>query len=88
MLSRTTQLTRPNGITTNYNYDSLSHLLSVLHQAGTNTLDGASCTYDPADKPGTDGTFTNFLSLVNKRKRIAVPVTSNLVIQSPQAPSS
>ena len=29
-------------------YDSVSHLLSVLHQAGANTLDGASYTYDPA----------------------------------------
>jgi len=26
----------------------VSHLLSVLHQAGVNTLDGASYTYDPA----------------------------------------
>jgi RHS repeat-associated protein len=26
----------------------VSHLLSVLHQAGANTLDGASYTYDPA----------------------------------------
>jgi hypothetical protein len=26
----------------------LSHLLSVLHQTGANTLDGASYTYDPA----------------------------------------
>src|SRR6202034_687813 len=47
-LSRRTQLTRPNGVNTNYSYDSLSHLLSVLHQTGTNTLDGASYTYDPA----------------------------------------
>ena len=39
-LSRRTQLTRPNGITTNYSYDAVSHLLSVLHQAGVNTLDG------------------------------------------------
>jgi RHS repeat-associated protein len=38
----------PNGVTTNCSYDSLSHLLSVLHQAGVNTLDGASYTYDPA----------------------------------------
>jgi RHS repeat-associated protein len=47
-LSRRTQLTRPNGVNTNYSYDSVSHLLSVLHQTGTNTLDGASYTYDSA----------------------------------------
>jgi hypothetical protein len=29
------QLTRPNGVNTNYNYASVSHLLSVLHQAGS-----------------------------------------------------
>jgi YD repeat-containing protein len=33
-LSRRTQMTSPNGITTNYTYDSLSRLLSVLHQEG------------------------------------------------------
>jgi YD repeat-containing protein len=47
-LSRRTQLTRPNGINTNYAYDSLSRLLSVLHQSGSTTVDGASYTYDPA----------------------------------------
>jgi len=41
-------LTRPNGVNTNYTYDSVSHLLSVLHQAGASTLDGAAYTYDPA----------------------------------------
>jgi YD repeat-containing protein len=34
-LSRRTSLTRPNGVNTSYTYDSLSRLLSVLHQAGT-----------------------------------------------------
>ena len=58
-LSRRTQLTRPNGISTNYNYDSLSHLLSVLHQAGTNTLDGASYTYDPAGNRTSKGNYLN-----------------------------
>jgi RHS repeat-associated protein len=58
-LSRRTQLTRPNGITTNYNYDSLSHLLSVLHQAGTNVLDGASYTYEPAGNRTTKGNYLN-----------------------------
>ena len=47
-LSRRTSLTRPNGVNTSYSYDSLSHLLSVAHQAGSNTLDGASYTYDAA----------------------------------------
>jgi RHS repeat-associated protein len=41
-LSRRTQLTRPNGIDTNYGYDAASNLLSILHQAGSTTLDGAS----------------------------------------------
>ena len=58
-LSRRTQLTRPNGINTNYGYDSVSHLLSVLHQAGTNTLDGASYTYDPAGNRSSDGNYLN-----------------------------
>jgi RHS repeat-associated protein len=60
-LSRRTQLTRPNGINTNYGYDSMSHLLSVLHQTGTNTLDGASYTYDPA---GNRTAKTNDLNAV------------------------
>jgi YD repeat-containing protein len=36
------QMTRPNGINTNYTYDSLSRLLSMLHQTGANTMDGAN----------------------------------------------
>ncbi|HEX7894888.1 MAG TPA: hypothetical protein VF447_11905, partial [Terriglobales bacterium] len=47
-LSRRTSLTRPNGVNTSYSYDSLSRLLSVLHQAGGTTIDGASYTYDNA----------------------------------------
>jgi RHS repeat-associated protein len=47
-LSRRTQLTRPNGISTNYTYDNLSRLLSVLHQLGGSTIDGASYTLDSA----------------------------------------
>jgi RHS repeat-associated protein len=58
-LSRRTLLTRPNGVNTSYSYDSVSHLLSVLHQAGTNVLDGASYTYDPA---GNRASKTNYLS--------------------------
>ena len=44
---------------TNYSYDSVSHLLSVLHQAGLNTLDGASYTYDAA---GNRQSKTNYLN--------------------------
>jgi YD repeat-containing protein len=58
-LSRRTSLTRPNGVNTNYAYDSVSHLLSVLHQAGLNTLDGASYTYDAA---GNRLSKTNYLN--------------------------
>jgi len=47
-LSRRTQMTRPNNITMNYGYDNLSRLLSVLHQAGTTTIDGATYTVDNA----------------------------------------
>lgn len=43
----------------NYSYDSVSHLLSVLHQAGVNTLDGASYTYDAA---GNRTAKTNYLN--------------------------
>lgn len=44
---------------TNYTYDSLSRLLSVLHQTGTTTLDGASYTYDAA---GNRTSKTNYLN--------------------------
>ncbi len=47
-LSRRTQMTRPNNITTNYSYDNLSRLLSVLHQAGSSTIDGTSYGLDNA----------------------------------------
>jgi YD repeat-containing protein len=57
-LGRRTQLTRPNGINTNYSYDSVSHLLSVVHQQSSNTLDGASYAYDPA---GNRISKTNYL---------------------------
>jgi RHS repeat-associated protein len=45
-LSRRTQMTRPNNVTTSYTYDNLSRLLSVLHQAGGSTIDGAGYTVD------------------------------------------
>ena len=60
-MSRRTQVTRPNGVTTNYSYDNLSRLLSVLHQVGTSTIDGAAYTYDSA---GNRPTKTNELSAV------------------------
>jgi len=41
-------MTRPNSVTTNYGYDNLSHLLSVLHQVSGSTIDGASYTVDSA----------------------------------------
>ena len=39
---------RPNGVNTSYGYDSVSRLLSLLHQQGANTVDGAIYTYDNA----------------------------------------
>ena len=46
-LGRRTSLTRPNGVNTSYTYDTLSRLLSVLHNGGA--LPGsASYTYDAA----------------------------------------
>ena len=47
-LSRRTQMTRPNSVTTNYTYDNLSHLTSVLHQLSGSTIDGASYALDSA----------------------------------------
>jgi len=41
-------MTRPNGVNTSYGYDNLSRLLSVLHQNGGVTIDGASYTVDNA----------------------------------------
>jgi YD repeat-containing protein len=41
-LGRRTELTRPNGVNTSYTYDTLSRLLSVVHQAGSTVLDGAA----------------------------------------------
>ncbi len=45
-LSRRTQLTKPNGITSSYAFDPVSHLQSILHKLGANTLDGATYTSD------------------------------------------
>ena len=56
-------MTRPNGINTNYSYDSLSRLLSVLHQAGSTTLDGASYGYDYA---GNRTSKTNYLNNITE----------------------
>ena len=41
-------MTRPNSVTTNYSYDNLSRLTSVLHQLSGSTIDGASYTVDSA----------------------------------------
>ena len=48
---------------TSYSYDSLSQLLSVLHQAGTVTLDGATYGYDNA---GNRTSKTNNLNNVTE----------------------
>jgi RHS repeat-associated protein len=63
VLSRRTGLTRPNGVNTSYSYDSLSRLASVLHQAGTNTIDGASYLYDNA---GNRTSKTNYLNNITE----------------------
>jgi RHS repeat-associated protein len=39
-------MTRPNNVTTDYTYDNLSRLLSVLHKLSGSTIDGASYTVD------------------------------------------
>ena len=41
-------MTRPNSVITNYTYDNLSRLLTVLHQMSGSTIDGASYTVDNA----------------------------------------
>ena len=58
-LGRRTQLTRANGVNSNYSYDALSRLLSVLDQKGTSTLDGATYTVDAA------GNRTSLLNKLN-----------------------
>ena len=47
-LSRRTQMTRPNSVSTLYAYDNLSRLTSALHQLSGSTIDGASYTVDSA----------------------------------------
>jgi YD repeat-containing protein len=39
-------LTRPNGVNTDYTYDNLSRLLSILHKLNGNAIDGATYTVD------------------------------------------
>jgi RHS repeat-associated protein len=41
-------MTRPNNVATNYAYDNLSRLQSVLHQLAGSTIDGATYTLDNA----------------------------------------
>lgn len=48
VLGRCIQMTQPNNVGTSYGYDNLSRLLSVLHQIGGGTLDGASYSLDNA----------------------------------------
>jgi RHS repeat-associated protein len=48
VLSRRTQMTRPNNVASNYSYDNLSRLSRVLHQLSGSTIDGASYTLDNA----------------------------------------
>lgn len=47
-LGRRTDLAHQNGVKTTYAYDAASRLLSVLHNYGKTTLDGATYTYDAA----------------------------------------
>src|SRR5438552_2395484 len=49
-MSRRVQLQRQNQINTNYTYDNLNRLLSVLHKLSDNTtsIDGATYTFDNA----------------------------------------
>ncbi len=58
-------MTRPNGLKSVYAYDNLSRLLSVLHQSGSTTLDGAAYAVDNAGNrtsrtPQPSGTASNF----------------------------
>ncbi len=57
-------LSRPNGVSTGYQYDSLSRLSSVLHQAGGATLDGAGYAYDAT---GNRTSKTNLLNNVTEQ---------------------
>src|SRR5215472_16389606 len=66
---------RPNAVNTTYAYDSLSRLLSVLHQAGTNTLDGATYSYDNAG---------NRTAKTNKLNNISEPYTYDTIYQLKQ----
>jgi RHS repeat-associated protein len=64
-LSRRTQMTRPNGLKSVYAYDNLSRLLSVLHQSGSTTLDGAAYAVENAGNrtsrtPQPSGTASNY----------------------------
>jgi RHS repeat-associated protein len=58
-------MTRPNGLKSAYAYDNLSRLLSVLHQSGATTLDGASYAVNNAGNrtsrtPQPSGTASNY----------------------------
>lgn len=55
-------MTRANGVTTNYTYDNLSRLLSVLHQLGASTIDGSVYTFDSAGNSMTNANQTSGLT--------------------------
>ena len=52
---RRLSLTLPNGVTTNYAYDSASELTGITYQSSTNTLGDLSYTYDTAGRRSSIG---------------------------------
>ena len=58
-LNRRTSLNRPNGVNTGYSYDALSRLLTLQHNRGGATIDGAGYSYDSA---GNRASKTNYLN--------------------------
>jgi RHS repeat-associated protein len=52
-------MTRPNSVTTNYTYENLSRLTSVLHQLSGSNIDGTSYTLDAA---GNGTSKTDYLA--------------------------
>ena len=69
VLNRRTSLTRPNAVNTPYSYDPQSRLLSVAHQMGFTTIDGASYTYDNAGEFGDRRDVSPIFRLGNKDER-------------------
>ena len=75
VLGRRTQFTRANGVNSNYSYDALSRLLSVLHRVGTSTIDGASYTVDQVG---------NRTSLLNKLNAVTSNFTYDTIYELAQ----